>query len=422
MKVYIHIGIEGDLMEKRKVFFRNFVWNSMGSFIYLFCQWVLTVIVLRLSSDFENSGNLALAISVTNIFYTVAVFNVRSYLVSDMKNKYNSGDYIFFRISTCILSLILCFIYASIFQYSTIQLVCIMLYMLFKIGEALVDIMHAFEQRESRMDIGGQSLLIRGILTVTSFTLGLLIFDSLPLSIICMVIINSTFILLFDYRKVLEFVKFSPNVNWSMFKVMFFEFYPLAISQFLFSFALIYPRQVLEGMEGTEALGIFATVATPTVIIQVAATYIFNPLMTLFSEQIHEGRIHDFYKLIQRVTIIILVLSIVAVIGSFFFGNFALTLLFGNKIIGYSYLLIPIIIATSLNAYAWFLASLLVVCRQLKRLSLISIIGFALVLIASPFFVSTYSMPGVSYVLIIESCLVISLMIINLVRFTKKVT
>lgn len=122
---------------------------------------------------FWKAGNLALAISVTNIFFNLACFNVRPYLISDLENKFSSEQYCSFRIFSCASSVLLCFIYSSFFRYSKEQMLCIMLYMVFKLTEAWVDLYHGFEQRNSRMDIGGISLFARGILSVVSFTVAL---------------------------------------------------------------------------------------------------------------------------------------------------------------------------------------------------------------------------------------------------------
>ena len=54
---------------KKLTVFENLIWNTIGSFTYLICQWLLTLIVVRASTGFENAGNLALAISITNIFF-----------------------------------------------------------------------------------------------------------------------------------------------------------------------------------------------------------------------------------------------------------------------------------------------------------------------------------------------------------------
>ena len=97
----------------------NFIWNTIGSFTYLFCQWLLTFLVIRLSSDLKDVGNLSLAITITNIFYGVACFNMRPYLVSDNINEYKVEDYTTFRLITIVFSVIACFIYSLFFKYNT---------------------------------------------------------------------------------------------------------------------------------------------------------------------------------------------------------------------------------------------------------------------------------------------------------------
>lgn len=388
-------------MDKQRSFFSNFMWNSAGSFVYLFCQWLLSVIVLRLSNDFNNSGNLALAMSVTNIFYSVAVFNIRPYLVSDKNGEYKSGDYVFLRILTCTTALLLCMGYSLFFNYTLEQYICIFVYMVFKVVEATFDLLSAFGQRQSRMDIAGKSMLIRGFLTLGSFALFLKLSDSVSIAIISMVVVSLIFMLIYDYPQVRKLDHLKPTLSFKVASVMLKKLYPLAVSQFLLSFALVYPRQVLEAIDGTQALGIYATVATPTVIVQVAASYIFNPLLTLFANQLHEKRIKDFSNTVIKTSLIIAVLSAVVTVAAMFVGSWGLTLLYGQKIAAYTDLLIPVLIATCLNAFVAFSNNIIIICRKLKSLLVVNVIGVIVVLLASKPIVSEFGMYGVSYVLII---------------------
>ena len=169
--------------EKKLTIFENVVWNTIGSLTYLICQWLLTLVVVRVSDDMTNAGNLSLAMSVTNIFYSLACFQVRPYLVSDLNNHYKINEYSVFRICTCVASTLMCAIYLCLYGYNRQQFICIMIYMLYKVGEAWVDLLHAYEQRKSRMDIGGISLFVRGIISVVTFGVTLKYTDNLNLSI-----------------------------------------------------------------------------------------------------------------------------------------------------------------------------------------------------------------------------------------------
>lgn len=398
----------------------NLIWNSFGSFTYLFCQWLLTLLVVRLSSNLSDAGNFSLAISITNIFYNLACFNIRPYLVSDSNNEYQVEDYTTFRLVTCILATILCIIYILLFQYTINQLICIILYMIFKIGEAFVDLFHAFEQRKSRMDIGGFSLFSRGIISLVSFYLSFIISHNLNISIIFMIITTWIFIILFDYKKVKQFEKIKIYFNKDKIINLFLKFLPLAIGTFIGTMSTSLPRQFLESIKGTDILGIYATVATPAVIVQTAASYIYNPLLVTFSDYKNKKDLKHFSNLFFKTTLIIFILSIICLIGSFILSKWGLNLLYGSKISKYYYLFSWIIVYTSLNGYLWFCYNILIIFRRMKTLLYINISGFIICLLTTKPIINYYGMNGVSYSLILFTIVIIIEMLIIIFKDIKK--
>ena len=56
---------------------QNTVYNTVGSCFYLICQWLITVLVIRLGSV-EYGGILTLAMSITNVLFTLGTFGIRS--------------------------------------------------------------------------------------------------------------------------------------------------------------------------------------------------------------------------------------------------------------------------------------------------------------------------------------------------------
>ena len=60
-------------MEEKKVSIqKSIIWNSAGSMVYLITQWLISVLVVRLSGV-ETAGILTLAMSVNNVFYSIAM-------------------------------------------------------------------------------------------------------------------------------------------------------------------------------------------------------------------------------------------------------------------------------------------------------------------------------------------------------------
>lgn len=390
----------------------NLIWNSMGSFTYLICQWLLTLIIVRGFNDLEGAGYFALAISITNIFFNLACFNVRPYLVSDLTNYYKAEEYSAFRIVTCVFSFVLCCVYTGLFKYSSEQISCVILYMIFKLGEAGVDLLHGFEQRKSRMDIGGISLFARGILSLVSFIIGMKLTGNINVGIVLMTICTWGFIFIYDMPQAKKFEKYVPKIEWKRLRDIFLEFLPLTIGGVLSSLGPNLPKQMLESVHGSESLGIYSTVATPAVFVQVAATYIFNPMLTEFARLYYLGEEKKFAKMIMKITLFLFGLSIISLIGAKILGKWGLTLLYGEVIGQYEELFLPVIVFTCLNALVWFLWNILIILREMKVLLIINLIGVVVCgLIMIPM-IHQFGMQGVNYTLIVYTFTLLLLKII----------
>lgn len=402
--------------QKKLTVFENLIWNTVGSFTYLICQWLLTLIVVRGTNDMVNAGNLALAISITNIFFNLACFNVRPYLVSDLSNRYTSQEYSAFRVLTCVVAIFSCGGYLNFFSYTTEQITCIMLYMAFKIGEAWVDLLHGYEQRKSRMDIGGISLFIRGILSVGTFAITLFYTNSINWSIAVMAICTIAFVVLFDCPIASLYERYVPKFEFKRMVQMFLEFLPMMIGSFMSTIGANLPRQILETQKGSESLGIYSTVATPAVIVQVAASYVFNPVLTQFAQLYNEDNKSGFVKLILKISGVLLAISLACICGAWLLGEWGLGFLYGDNIKRHAYLFMPVIYYTCLNAFVWFLWHLLVVMRKLKSLLVVNAIGLVVCIGMMSKIISLHEMNGVSYTLIMYSIVLIILMTIVVVQ------
>ena len=79
----------------------------------------ITVVVVILSANYENSGMLAFAMSVGNVFSTIATYNVRTYQVSDVLNRFTSSNYVAFRCLTLMVAFVLVGFYLGCLLYTS---------------------------------------------------------------------------------------------------------------------------------------------------------------------------------------------------------------------------------------------------------------------------------------------------------------
>ena len=91
---------------------KNMAWNTVGSFTNLVAQWLITVIVVRISSGFDAAGLYSLAVSVYGIFAPIAQYRMYTYQISDTQHENSVGEYFTLRIITNAMALVGCFGYA----------------------------------------------------------------------------------------------------------------------------------------------------------------------------------------------------------------------------------------------------------------------------------------------------------------------
>lgn len=343
------------------------MWNTVGSVFYMATQWLITILVVRLGGV-EPAGNLSLAMSVNNIFYSIAMFGIRNYQVTDVNEKYRNGTYLFSRILSCTGAMALCLTYCMGVDYDNGQKISIILYGIFKMSEALYDAYAGICQKNWRMDFIGKSWLIRGIITFVAFCGILYASGSLQTAILGMAMSSFGVIAFYDIPSTRKIADIQLNPNWKDSAALMRECFPLLCYQLLSTAVATVPRIFLERILGNYALGIYGSVAAPTLIVQMGASYIFNPFMTLFAEHYALKRKREFCLTLKKCLAGIAALSVVALAGGKLLGRWGLTFLYGEEVASYEYLLLPLIFCTILNALVWLLCGLLTTVREFKGL------------------------------------------------------
>ncbi|WP_281725342.1 lipopolysaccharide biosynthesis protein [Lachnoclostridium phocaeense] len=398
----------------------SIIWNSTGSLIYLCTQWLISVLVVRIAGV-ETAGNFTLAMSVNNVFYSIATQGIRNYQVSDIKEKYSNGTYVGSRLIACIITVIICVGYCVIIQYSDGQKACIIAYCLFKISEAIYDVYAGICQKAWRMDYIGKSWIIKGIVTFAVFCGVLYISSDLFIAIIAMALSSYGVVFLYDIPKAKSLAHITINLRTKDNLLLMAECMPLLCYLILSTLISTIPRIFMERILGSYELGIYGSIATPTLIVQVGASYIFNPFLTLFAEKYNCGEIDSFWKTLKKCFLSITVLSVIALLGGRILGKWGLTILYGAEIAQYVYLLVPLIFCTILTAIVWFLCALLTVVREFRGLIIGNVMGTILSCVSSAVLLKIAGMQGASIALSVSLVAEIIFLWIYLKRKLKKI-
>ncbi|MCH4020924.1 MAG: lipopolysaccharide biosynthesis protein [Erysipelotrichaceae bacterium] len=397
-------------MDDRKQMTKNIAWNTFGSVFYSACQWLITVLVVHLSS-YESAGYLSLAMTTSSSFSAISLYSMRNFQVSDVKGEYNCNEYVGSRIDTCILAFVCCAI-VSVWGNSSYQALCIIAYMIIRIAEAIVDVLHGENQKFQRYDYIGKSYIFRGLLTIVSFVVGLLTTKNLLITLFFMAALNLLSAFIYDWKKTSQLEHIQPVLFSKKIKKLLLTCLPIVIFSFLLSLENLIPKNVLQQILGTEELGVYSSIASPTLVVQVFASVAFNPLLPGLSKLYDEKKYSHFSKNMRKVYLGFAGLCLIVTVGALLLGRWGLSLLFGKSILARYDLFLPIVWVTILTAIIWIMSSIIVAIRQIKWLLIGMIADFLLCLLIVYPIINGLGSNGVSFVQIISYSIYIVYMIL----------
>lgn len=380
----------------------NIAWNTIGSVFYQGCLWLMTVLVVRLSADYQNSGMLAFAMSIGNIYTALGTYTMRTYQVSDVSNQNSAGNYIALRFITVISSYFLCAAYGLAICGNGMTFLVILAFLLFKADEAFVNVLYGCDQKAMRLDLVGKSQIARGCLVVGLFVMGMLCFDNLAIALSLIFLGCLSITLFFDVRNTQPIVdSLRPNITRARCLHLLKVCFPSVAGNVIGGLVISIARQYFGIAYGESALGIYASVATPCVIIQVLAQNLYTPLLGPIAESLeaneHRKAVSSSLRLLTLVGGVALGLSALLSL----FASPLLSALYGDSIVPYVGLLPFAMLVTTEVALNYVLSDLLIVYKRMKQTFVVNGIAFAIMAITVIPCTTLWYMNGLNYSLII---------------------
>ncbi|MCQ2512280.1 MAG: lipopolysaccharide biosynthesis protein [Lachnospiraceae bacterium] len=381
-------------MEKRdNTIKKNIAWNSVGTFVMFFCQWLMMVLVVRLSG-YSDSGILSLSISCGNVFLIIAAFGVKTYQVSDVSGKYQPGHYYGAKILTVILTVIVAVIWVLISPYEFVERSSIILYTLYIMVYSYSDVLYGELQKKWRLDKAGISMCIRNIAALVAFCILIGLTKNIKIALIVMLVVSLIVLFTYDLPQTKKIVDIQPDFAGKTAWKLLGECFPYAIYTFLHTLVLTVPKLAVRGYFDKDTLGIYSAVLAPVTVLQVVATFVINPLSTLLALHLQDGRIKNLVKTMVKCFLMLVGFLIVGILVAIFLGKFGLRILYGEDIVKYSYLLVPMVFISILTALTILLGNLAIVLRDHLGANLSGILGLVVAILVCVLIVPKQCMTG----------------------------
>ena len=398
---------------------QNMLWNSVGSLTNLGCQWVITVLVVRLASDYEIAGIYSLAMAIFNMFSQIAQYKMYTVQISDVRNDNSVGEYFTFRLITVGASMAVLALYAlATCRLSVVP--AIVLYAIYKSAGLIIDVMHASDQVGHRMDYIGKSLIMQGVCALSSFVVVFGVLGSLEGALVLMSVATVAIGAVYDYPRSVRIAPIKLGISRQKAVSLALGCLPIVLAGAAVTAAPSIPRQYLSSVMGDSALGVYASVAAPVAIIQMGATYVYNPLLSYLVERYLDKNRQSFYGLIKKIVLGIIGVGAACSVALLFVGEFFLVLLYGDSISEYVYLLQPMILCAFLTGLAWFINDLLVALKNYRGVFIGSAFSLASAIATMVPCVAVFGLNGVTVTNIISSVVCLGYQAVVLAMQTGK--
>ncbi len=396
----------------------NMLWNTVGSVIGLAAQWLVSILIVRLSTNFDDAGAYSLAFSIYAIFVPVAVFRSDLYQLSDVERKYSPGEYLSFRLITCAGA------FAAIILYSLatgaagcFPVVCAFTF--WKTSSLVISCLHTTDQVNHRMDFVGQSVALQGLVSLAMFACVFSATGNLMLTLFLMAVATLVIGLFLDLPRTRSLVDLKCEVSRKMVVDLGKSCLPIVASGLIVAAVPSLPRQFLSSEMGAAALGAYSSIASPVAIVQSGISFVYAPLIGYFSEAFQGVGPHSLKKLFSMSAVGVLVIGVVGVAGMAIVGPPVIRIMYGESIAQYLYLVTPMAISAVLLGLSNFMGDLLIAFKGYRLSLLNSAIVFLLMLAALAPMQSAFNMNGPTANSILTSVVASVLSIVGIVITLK---
>ena len=330
------------------------------------------------------------------IFASIALYKIRTFQVSDLHGEYSESEYISFRLVTILLGFCVCAIYLPITSQCSLSLIFpSAAYLLFKADESFSDVIYGIYQQNGRMDFIGISQFARGVLSLGCFSVGLYLIKNLTCAILLMTLGCFVVTCFYDLRHACLFADIKPRLSATPLKGLAKTCFTAMVASLLANSIVSAVRQYFGIEFGSEQLGYYASVATPAVLIQVAASYLYSPLIGTLAQKLEEGRTAFLRAFAKTLALLLVVMGVFIVLLSLS-GNALLALAFGATIADYAYLFPYVLIATGSIGVLFYVNDVLIIKRRMSWMLISNALALVVSLVAAVALTHSIGMNGIN--------------------------
>jgi len=372
---------------------KKFIWNMLGGLSSSGSSLLLSIIVNRMLGG-TYGGIFAFAYANAQLMYTIGAFEVRPFQSTDVNEKYSFNTYLSFRIFSCLLMIILSFIYTILNGFSFEKNLVILLLVLFKAVEAFTDVYGGRFQQRDRIDLSGKLYFVRIVVSMATFILLTKILRNLVIATLGMFLSSLILFFIYDYQFVLQTDKENLKIETKYLFNLLKEVLPLFIGAFIMMYISNAPKYAIDEFYGDDIQNIYNILFMPAFVINMFSIFVFRPMLVGMAMDWNLGNLKKFWIDLLKIYGIILGLTVIALIGTWLAGIPLLSIMYGINLLEYKNQLMMVMITGGISAFLTFSCQVITIMRKQKILLFGYVISFGYAYIASKLMVQSFEIYG----------------------------
>jgi len=372
---------------------KDYIWNSIGSFLQSAISPILLIIITRLNGV-GDSGLFSFAMSLSVVFWAISLWGGRTYQVSDVKKEFSSGDYIVVRFISSLIVAVFSISFCILSGYDLIKTELIMVLVLFKILESIADSMYGVLQIHNKLYIVGISLTMKSVFGFMIFAIADILTKNIVYGALSIFLVNIVVVIFYDipWMKHVESVGLTKKNIMQAGKIMK-KTAEVFVVVFLTMFSLNIPRYFLDKYH-YDQIGYFGIMAMPITLLTLFISFVLQPNVVNLSELLKKKKIKEFTKIVSKIDFITFTLGILFVVSSYLIGVWVLNTVFGIDINNFRIDLTIMVIGAVANAFVSIYVNLLIILRRFKGQFYTLLVTNILAVILSIYLIDRLAMLG----------------------------
>lgn len=402
---------------------KNVIWNMVGATLNAFNSLLFTIVVTRING-ITDAGIFTYSFATACLLYVIGVYLGRTFQVTDITNKYSDTDYIYNRILTCVIMIIVSILFCLIKQYEIYKALIVVLLCSFKAIEAFSESIYAIIQRHEYLDKVGKSLTIKALLGLVVFLVIDIITKNLIISCFSICIVNIIILITYDMKNTIKLginkTKYTNKNNFLLVKAGFFTFLLTFLAQYIINSS----RYAIDDLLTDNFQTIFGIIIMPATFMGLLGQFIIQPILTKISNCLKNNEYNNLRKLIFKMFLIVFLLGILVLIVVYFLGIPVLELIYGIELSEYFISLIIIIIGSILYCIEILISAILIAMRKTFGQAIMYLLVAIVSTILSYKLVSLYGVLGAScsyfITMLLISLMLYIYMIVSIRKYERK--